>query len=162
MRSLVIKLSYVLVIGVTMCLLVVPALADDGRLASLACVRVNVESSPRDEDAFGIRRDGLDSGVLVRLRAKLPRLAVRADCNNILYVKLGIDHLGERPGYYGGVLLQVYRPVRLLETGETITAATFSALGVVKGPSPGHQHVLQTIEGLLDEFGAAYYKDGNR
>lgn len=80
------------------------------------CVKLVVDNAA----AVALNQSALSDAFLVRIKAKLPRLAVVEQCENVLYFAILIGKAktktGVESGYYGAVRIEVWRFATLLQT----------------------------------------------
>src|SRR5439155_23365181 len=76
-------------------------------LGQLGCIDIVVEKTNGEMERRGVTEESLTNAVLVRLKAKVPRLDMRASCSNMLY--LNVHFRSDPRGYYGNMDLKLHR-----------------------------------------------------
>lgn len=136
-----------------------------GGRRKLQCVRVDATIS-KDAEPLGVGQSALADGLLVRLKSRLPRLLVADRRPNLLSVTVNARPLevrGTRLGFFGAVELTLIGQVVVRDTGNADSLPTWTSRFWFQG---GLQHsaagtALEALDGLLDGFGAEYYRAGN-
>jgi len=139
------------------------------------CVRTKFYSTKSNEKT-GLNEEAIGNHVYVLLKAKLPRLKVAryagkdtglcstGDASILwVYVNIDIGHLkgGEVGGYYGAVEISVWRPT-LWESGNSGVGIAYENSRIMLGPlNHAKQAVNDSLDALIIDFAAEYYKAGN-
>jgi len=139
-----------------------------GPLTSLRQTSIQVETLNADAKALGLSKKSLESQLLVGLRRDIPRLAIRESVFPRLHLQVAVLLVttvgGRETGFSAYVALTMKRPITILEDvglGEvTRTIATVWFRGeLLAGPRRSiRQQVKDSIEELLTEFAADYYR----
>ena len=140
-----------------------------GPLTRLRQTAIVVESLNADAKTLGLSRKSFESQMLVGLRRDIPRLAVRESGPPYLYLRVNVGRLrmerGREVGFSACVSLQMARAVTILEdvgVGDVVTM-DFGRVWdrtelVAESPSNIRQLVKDSIDELLTEFAADYYR----
>ncbi len=146
--------------------LVVPveAVGQSGQLAKMSSVTIEVNLNPTTEE-LGIIKDEIKNHILVFLRSKLPRLAVKESGYPSLEVAIQLQLLNiggqnEEVGYHGVVVGYVKDYVSHLTTKKVIFATLwtngFTSSGLSNSAST---NVNQVLDRLLTDLAADWYRD---
>ena len=138
------------------------------------CVRAE-DLSTTSKRHFNLSAKEIKNHVYVWLKAKLPRLQIeistgadKGACSFFLpalWVDVTLDTTetvgGNIRGYYGNVSLKLTRNTRW-ESGNIGRGIAYSENWILTGPTTSaRKQVFQTIDNLLTNFAAEYYKAGN-
>ena len=143
-------------------------------LTKLKTLCVAVEKlDPDIERHLGLSQEAVINHVFVWLKAKLPRLRIvrhtgkeTAACmrsHSLLMVNahLGVGKAGGRKtGFYGSLIIHLIRST-VWETGEAGAGIAYHGGMIIKGPLTSTKYVYDSLDELLTEFAAEYYKAGN-
>jgi hypothetical protein len=131
----------------------------------LDCVALEVRST-EEWPALNVTKSALRDAFLVGVRSKLPRLTVDPSCKNVLAVLVFLRDIStdQLDVAYGMVTLRVERPVVILDTRENITGDVWSEnVAILHGPRNSiRSRAMGNLDDLINAFGAAYYRAGNR
>lgn len=155
---------FIIVFSVGLVLHPFPAAADD--LKKMSCLKLLVESPKAAEQELGFTREDLENALLVAVKVKMPRITVRSQCNDWLYLSLtalkGPAQDGREITYAANVTMQALRPAVLDATNEGTIVRVWDNGRLLAG-SRGEMRasVNRAIDTLVEAFAAAYYKAGN-
>jgi len=159
--------SYPMLLFALLVLMVpVESAAGSGKLTGLREVRLEIKDLSRIEKELGLNEDSIKDHAFVLLRSKLPRLAVSESATSFVHVAPIIHFVtnqgGKKTGYYGFVLIRVFRRVMIVEIRKVTEVSVWEEIISIIGPlGSGHAatNVRESLNELLTNLAADWYRD---
>jgi len=111
-----------------------------GNLAKLSQVKVLVQELSQEAKDAELTDEDLKTHALSILKSKLPKLLVSDTANEFIAIRINFGKLsrpgGEKPDYFSGVDVELWRLVRIRSTGKDTVAMVWGDGHILKGPLP--------------------------
>ena len=140
------------------------SIGQNGQLANIHQIGIVIEDLTDDAKELGLTKHGLKNHALVLLRSKLPYLNVHESAPEKILIAVPLYYLTiddrSKIGFYGSVMVRVFRPVTVNATGKLMRAVvwleSYTALSALDiGPAT----VREPLDQLLTIFAADWYRD---